>query len=529
MAKKTFLILLAILLIASFFRLWQLSSIPPGLYPDAAVNGNNSIDTLEKAEFKIFYPDNNGREGLFMWLNAIAFFIFGPSIWSLRIMSALAGILTVFGVYLLSKQLLKKEIKGFELISLVSAFLLAVSFWHVNFSRLAFRAILVPLFAVFGIYFLLKGLEKKSYKNLIYSGISLGLGFYTYISYRFIVLLLLVILILYWLQNARKITIGKIIKPFIISGMAIFLVALPIGVYFLANPGDFFGRAAGVSILNENNPILVFMKSIGAHLIMFNIYGDGNWRHNYAGSPQLFWLVGIFFLIGLFFCSVKLKEKIKQKDIQSQTPYWILISWFLIFLMPGFLSGEGIPHSLRVVGVIPAVYILCGIGAYWTYTKIKPYLKGKLIKNFFLIFVISLAIGTGYLQFNKYFYKWANNENVLSSFNQNYVDMGEFINSLPEETERFVIVNEPPYVLVDGLPVPAQTLIFLERIKLKNSKSTYIVPDDIKNISPDQDKNTVIIFMKEDPELFIKTMSLFPQGNFYFTNKGFAIININKK
>jgi len=37
MQKKTLFFLLAILVIAVFFRLWKLNEIPPGLYPDVAI------------------------------------------------------------------------------------------------------------------------------------------------------------------------------------------------------------------------------------------------------------------------------------------------------------------------------------------------------------------------------------------------------------------------------------------------------------------------------------------------------------
>ena len=70
-----------ILAVAVFFRFWQLDQIPPGLYPDVAINGINATDALKNHDFKIFYPDNNGREGLFINLIALSFWLFGASIW----------------------------------------------------------------------------------------------------------------------------------------------------------------------------------------------------------------------------------------------------------------------------------------------------------------------------------------------------------------------------------------------------------------------------------------------------------------
>lgn len=151
---RNFIPLLAILILAIFLRLWQIDSVPPGLYPDIAINGNDALDTLATGQFKVFYPENNGREGLFIWLIALSFKIFGPAVWSLRLVSAVFGIFTVWGLYLLTRRLFNKNI------ALLSSFFLAVSFWHINFSRLGFRAILVPFFLVWSFYFLFRGIAE---------------------------------------------------------------------------------------------------------------------------------------------------------------------------------------------------------------------------------------------------------------------------------------------------------------------------------------------------------------------------------
>ena len=99
--KICFLILLVILFIAGFLRLYALDSSPPGIQPDEAMNANDAFTSPGK----VFYPENGGREGLYMNLTALSFRIFGPSPFSLRLVSALIGILTVLGLYFLTKEL----------------------------------------------------------------------------------------------------------------------------------------------------------------------------------------------------------------------------------------------------------------------------------------------------------------------------------------------------------------------------------------------------------------------------------------
>jgi len=91
--------------LATFLRLYALDTIPPGLWPDEALNGVQALSE----PLKIFYPENNGREGMIMWLDALSFRLWGVSMFSFRLVPALIGVLTVLVVYLLGVELFKKE------------------------------------------------------------------------------------------------------------------------------------------------------------------------------------------------------------------------------------------------------------------------------------------------------------------------------------------------------------------------------------------------------------------------------------
>jgi 4-amino-4-deoxy-L-arabinose transferase-like glycosyltransferase len=239
---KLIIILVVILGIAAFFRFWQLNQTPPGLYPDVAINGINALDSIAHKDFKVFYPDNNGREGVFFWLIALSFLIFGPSILTMKLVAAIIGFFTVLGTYLLAKELFKNyNEKKAEYIALLASFFLAISFWHTNFSRIGFRAIMVPFCLVFAFYFLFKGFRAKKIWPFIIAGVFFGLGFYTYISYRFVVFVLATAFISWWLVYKRQNQQKVFIRHALYSLIATFIVALPIGIYFLLHPADFFG------------------------------------------------------------------------------------------------------------------------------------------------------------------------------------------------------------------------------------------------------------------------------------------------
>ena len=519
------IILLIILAIASFFRLWQLSVIPPGLYPDVAMNGNDAINALKTGNFKVFYPENNGREGLFINLIALSFSIFGPSIWSMKIVASIFGILAVLGLYLVTKEIFLNtalEAKA-EIIALLSSFFLAVSFWHTLFSRIGFRAIMVPFILVFGIYFLLKGFRTKKLSDFIVAGIFLGAGFHTYIAFRMAVIILAAIFFLKiidylknnkpeirwsWWWNKMLIKDGWWkVKIFL---LVIFLVALPIGIYFLHNPQDFMGRAVGVSIFSQESPIRTFFWSLTVHLGMFNFHGDDNWRHNFSGYPMLPWSVGILFLLGIGISTKKLIDPFIKREGSEFIVYSLLFTWFFAMLLPGVLTYEGIPHALRVVGVIPVVYIFAALGGWWAYEQLC-----KIIKNRRLLLIICLLflIAVGFSEFHKYFFSWAKNPNVEGAYTKKFADLGYYLNFLPQDYKKYVIVNEPgvPVPWPNGIPMPAQTPMFIEATKFGQPRAVYLLPEDLNQIKIDKGMN-VILLMKYEAGIFNRLKEIFPQG-----------------
>jgi 4-amino-4-deoxy-L-arabinose transferase-like glycosyltransferase len=505
-------IFLLIIAIAIFFRFFQLSSIPPGLYHDEAINANEAFFSLENANYRIFYPENNGREGLFIWLISLSFSVFGVSILAFKFIPAIIGTLTVIGLYLLTKELFSLSAnhkpKAVN-IALLSSFFLAISFWHVNFSRIGFRAILVPFLLVFSFYFLIKGFRKQSKNSLILSGFIFGLGLYTYTVFRLAALLLGTILLLFYVlykkENLRK----NFLKDASYILLAILIITIPIGIYYLNNPENFLGRTGQVSVFAQENPIKAFIQSMLVHLASFNFYGDANWRHNFSGNPQLSLLVGILFLIGIFLSFRELISSLKQKSYSLSIIHLILISWLLIMTIPAALTYEGIPHALRTIGTIPVIYIFAALGACQTYNWLKSKISDKKLLTVVCLLFLSFLISS---QLQKYFITWANHPETKNAFSYDYLKIGNYLNSLPEQTQKIVVVNASgvsvPYP--DGLPMPAQSIIFIENAEYGKTRSFYILEKDLNNIIIKEP--AVIIPMQYNEELFQTMITLFPQG-----------------
>ena len=490
--SKTTLFLIAIMAVAIFTRVYKLDSIPPGLWPDEALNGVQAI----QEPLKIFYPENQGREGLIMALDKFSFNTLGVSMFAFRIVPAIIGILTVLGVYLLALELFRKKP-----LALLAAFFVATSFWHINFSRINFRAIMLPLVLCYSFYFLFLGMRKKNWWSFVASGLIFGAGFYTYTSFRLAPVILFTVLFFWWRASKKENGQKKFLGSSLLMLIVTFFTALPIGLYFLfGHMADFFGRVGGISVFNQPHPLMAFAESLGRHLAMFNIYGDPNMRHNYSGDPQLFWPVGILFLIGFFLMCRNGIRNFKQKNWREFFPYIASFTWFWVMIMPGALTYEGMPHALRVIGTIPAVYILAALGGICTYDKLKIVIKNKTVLA--LLLIIFLAI-SGIAPVYRYFFQWANNPETANAFSKDLVAMGTFLKDSPSVYTKYVIMY--------GGDLPVQTVKLIAYENKNNGNIKYIWANSIDSITPTGP--AFVLFMENNESDLNRLKDRFPGGN----------------
>lgn len=184
--KKYFpgLLLVGIILIAIFFRFYQLNSLPPGLHPDEAANGLDIFRILQNNDFRVIYNTNGPREALFFYLQAIFVYFMGNTILALRIAPALFGVLSVIAVYFATKEWFNRRT------ALIASFFFAISPWVVTIQRDGFRASMVPFFLALLLYFAAKAYKTNKSIFYVLSAVALGLGFYTYTAFSMIIVAL---------------------------------------------------------------------------------------------------------------------------------------------------------------------------------------------------------------------------------------------------------------------------------------------------------------------------------------------------
>jgi 4-amino-4-deoxy-L-arabinose transferase-like glycosyltransferase len=490
---KIVLLLAGIIVLATFLRLYHITTTPTGLYPDEAMDGNNALEVIQTGHFQVFYTEDNGREGLYVNTLVFAIEAFGNKPWVVRLPAAITGILTVIGMYFLGAELFGDEV------GLLAAFLLATCFWHITFSRIGFRAIMAPLALVWTLYFLLKAFRTptawRAWVFAIIGGVIYGAGFYTYIAYRVTPLLFLLFIPFFrkypgfWKRTALFLLVT-------------ILVALPLGLYFLHNSGTFFGRTAEISVTGAKNPLGEFALNFGKELLMFNFKGDGNWRQNIAGAPELFLPVGILFLLGIILSAGFLFWRKTNPSAANAPPHeqqrnarygfglWLMFAWFILAILPAAASDEGIPHALRSILALPPTIFFAALAGVWTYRKIRDSSFKKTAVALALIFIVIVSANA----YTSYFITWAKNPNVYWAFNENYVETGDQINALPISTQKYVIVTAGG-VLARGIPVPAETVMFVTDSFTTSTQAThhitYLLPNQTDQIPPGTPSSTI--------------------------------------
>src|SRR5882724_4139238 len=174
--------LILILALAIVLRLYALGSIPHGFTNDEAQDGLSGRQAIEQG-LRVFYPENNGREGLYINLTTPFLLLLGNTVFAIRLPSAIFGILTVWLTYLLGKRLFSRRV------GLLGALFVATSTWHLFNSRLTSRANAAPMFLALTLYLMFLTADRiragRPYlASALLAGVAYGLGFHTYTSFR---------------------------------------------------------------------------------------------------------------------------------------------------------------------------------------------------------------------------------------------------------------------------------------------------------------------------------------------------------
>ncbi len=371
--------LLGILTLGFLLRVMFLGSIPNGFFPDEASNAYDAYSILHtlRDQYGEFLPAyfksaNDYREGLYMYLMIPFIKIFGLNVFGARITSAVIGTLTVLVLYYLTKEIFPQRI------ALFSALLLAISPWHIHFSRITFRAILFPLLFCLALLIFLKSL--KTPKLLSFSGLLFAISIYTFYSARVFVPLFMLGLVIIYRQHLIKHKTQTILAL-----IFFFILFIPQFIYQISPQG--MARANEVGLLQNISEI------IGNYLFYFSpnflfFKGDPIPRHTVErmGELYLFEIVTLSYgIIGL------IKNHVNHKQM--------LFLWLFLYPIPAALVSAG--SAVRTCVGAPIFAMISGYGLCLLLEQFDGKLKAFVRWTTLLIIVANLIIFT-----HRYFVKY---------------------------------------------------------------------------------------------------------------------------
>lgn len=364
-------LLFGIILLALIFRTYKLGSNPPAISWDEASIGYNAytILTTGRDEHGTFLPlDTFAAFGDYkppipIYLTVPFVALFGLSEVAVRLPSAIAGTITVFVLYMLVMEFMKKKN-----VAMLSAALLAISPWHIALSRAGFEANIALLFVVTGTWMVLKARQHSRY--FLYCWLPFVAGIYTFNSTRYAGPLVALGLVVFIRKHIQK---KQFFYGLVIAGVAL----IPILPHLLSKESRL--RFEEVSIFTDLRTVLIsnsrreidryswwsgmfHNRRVGyarEYLIHFLdnleprflfIKGDGNPKFSIQDTGQLILVSAPFVVYGVLTLF---------RDYPAIG--WLLIWWLLVSVAPTAVARET-PHALRIENTLPVFIIFTAYG-----------------------------------------------------------------------------------------------------------------------------------------------------------------------
>ncbi len=479
---RRWLPLACILVFALVLHLYRLSVLPSGLYWDEMDTGYQSFSLLHTGRDyfgNIFSAHLQSfadyRSSLYMLFTVPLVKFFGITAISIRLISVVSFLFSVFAIYYLAKRFL-----NFGRYAWIPAAVFAFAPWGLIQGRIAAESGLMLCLFLLGTSLF----YSKSYKL---SAISYSLTLWSYGTAKLFFPLFLILLIIINYKSFKILP-----KNFLVPALLFVLVAFmpvyetfskPVGRRFtetsvfsdptiasqvnyqrlnlalaLGRPQTLGMQPSIIEKLVYNRPMLIAKKIISNYFqslssdFLFRI-GDPNLRHhiNLMNTGQFVLIDIVPFLLGLLIL-------LKSYFINHKSR--LLLWWFLIAPLPSILTGDGGNHAPRLLFLFPAVVFIVSLGLKKIFSY-KPYAISYL-----LIFIPSLFLTIFYF-FTQYRTASASffNTNFIPAVNQaiqakhdyDYVvlDMGNESALMA----YLVASGYPPQEFQKSFPLPSKSLL----------------------------------------------------------------------
>jgi len=356
--RATLLIGVAIVALAVFLRVYSLTSLP--VFADEAIYVRWA-QVMKNEPTLRFLPLSDGKQPLFMWSIVPFLSFFDNPLVAGRAVSALTGISSLVGVFLLTHLLFRSK-----KVSLISSLVYAVAPFAVFFDRMALVDSMLTMFGIWTFIFALIAATRVRVDAAIFAGFSLGGALLTKSPALFYVLLLPLVGVFSKFPKFKNERVVHLLK---LSGLLFLAWGIGFAMLNVLRLGPNF------HLITSRNQDYVFPIN---HLwqnpkdpFIFHFDRALEWI-KILGTP----LVVVLVLTGIAAGLKKYKKEV-----------FFLLAWALgpIMVQAEFAK---VFTARYILFSIPALYVLAGV----SFLVLSVYFKGqKYAKHFYALILASFV------------------------------------------------------------------------------------------------------------------------------------------
>lgn len=495
------LLVIAIVLLGFFLRIYALSDVPPSLYIDEIWSVYNPY----LAQQGLLGLSLRGTAVHLLLGNYFTYSLFGASTFFARLPSVIFGTGLVFLVYLLSKNMFGKWV------GLIAAILTAISPWGIQFSRYSVPASNYVFFFVLSLYLMYKGVKiEDERKKFLYCGLGvviLGLVTYTHIvSVAFIIVFLFGFVLFFTKKLNKKVIINGVKYLFLGLSSASLTIYEFLNPVVLSNAGLRVSGSYSVFSLSENLWDLItniferiyyhlspdFLVTTGGGAFVSNtgfsetISHASLLRYGTLSTGVLNYYGVIIYPALLYF----LYKIIKRSSLKEER---LLIWWVFAYAVASAVSYYDNPNAARNIVGLPALIIVMSVflfrGLTFVHTRLKRKLslnKSKIITSILCLTIItSIATATVYY-INDYFVDYP--VRAATDFNYEYKTVADYLTAE-------ALWNNNIYVKTDPTHWYSQQIISF--YSPNQPPSNIFAVDDVESSWPFQEDMSKSIFITQ--------------------------------
>lgn len=451
--------LILIVILAAVLRLWNLANNPPHLSNDEAALGYNAYSIFKTArdehgEFLpiVFQSFGDWKPGLYIYLDVPFIALLGLNELAVRLPAGIVGIIAVWLMFLVVRQLFNNERLG-----LASAFFMAISPWHLQFSRGAWEAGIAFTLVLAGIYFFLRAVNGKQ-RFLILSAFLFTLTLWAYQGAKLSTSIVVLGLVLFFRRELFKLPRRIIFRSILVG----FIVALPIllsltqgktgrlevySVFSYERSPETIEEIIGQENITQSSPLyflyhsesLNFLRGIlGRWLNHYSgrfLFFEGDWTSTRHGAPNngVLLFADVFFLVAGFIALA-----------QRGSKHTMLFVWFLLLFapLPAALSRDPV-HAVRSMNMILPITVVLASGAIFLLQKVSQ--LGRL--RYLLMFVLVLLYIASFVYYLDAYWVHAPKHNS-QGWQYGYKQMTEKIAQLRGQYKEIIVKQDfaQPYI-----------------------------------------------------------------------------------